>query len=268
MLPLLEISPLRMDHSSLVYDTNVGSCEPIGGAMPGDYAQQNFNHFKDQSSNSNIEFKSTGVDHATFSASLSDGICGGGIGAEKLPFLMFGPNQQPSCVVSHLASGNTISNRQLPGFSQQQQDQAAFHHHHQDPHQQQCHMPSSPTSKQAVNYTSQLLAEATALVEESRDGTTPKHAQYWPTYMDNNKMAQKSDSYSCGQGNNCDNNEGGRKQVQNTFGVQRYNNLRCRSIFCAKYYTVFTDNLDQVRIPFIMRKCGSFMFSYVSFFIF
>lgn len=40
------------------------------------------------------------------------------IKGEKLPFLIFGPNQQPSCVVSHLASGTTISNRQLPSFKQ------------------------------------------------------------------------------------------------------------------------------------------------------
>lgn len=50
----------------------------------------------------------------------------------SMPFLMYGPHQQPSYVVSHLSCGSTISSTALPGFVQQfqeqnQQQQPKFH---------------------------------------------------------------------------------------------------------------------------------------------
>lgn len=105
MLLFLEISNLRMDPLCCVNTNinNIGYC----------YSQNSLNIKNDFLNEAQsiycIKDKNMNIDKFEIKNMIK---------GEKLPFLMFGPNQQPSCVVSHLASGTTISNRQLLSFKQ------------------------------------------------------------------------------------------------------------------------------------------------------
>lgn len=110
----------------------------------------------------------------------------------NMPFLMYGPHQQPSYVVSHLPSGGTVSSTALPRFLQQfqqepkQQNRGEFRQIKVDESQEW------PTNNQPIDY----LHEASI---------PPNHVVFATN----------------------DNDTGS----QNIFGVKRYDALRCKSIF-------------------------------------
>uniref|UniRef100_A0A915D962 Mothers against decapentaplegic homolog n=1 Tax=Ditylenchus dipsaci TaxID=166011 RepID=A0A915D962_9BILA len=150
----IEMSSLKMDP--------LGNCKMISD-MP-DYSSQTPQMSTFESSSSQMD-----VDRE---AELMNDVANDG-SSSKIPFLMFGHDQQPSYVVSHLASGSTISNKSLPNFHQQ------------------------PTSF-----------------------TEMDHANF-----------QQREELVCPNGSG----KGDPGSIHNTFGLQRYNNLRY--------------NLDHVRIP-------------------
>jgi hypothetical protein len=114
----------------------------------------------------------------------------------NMPFLMYGPHQQPSYVVSHLPCGGTVSSTALPGFFQQFQEQNP-----------------SNVPQNVVEF--QLKAEKT-------QGWLP-NSQLPPNVVTSNEYVREASippTHVVFATNNSD------KVAQNIFGVKRYDTLR------------------------------------------